>query len=887
MADTTTTGHGKPEAGTIWAERLRLETQVGRSAGSTVWKATCLRTGAAKALRLLPETMLLAAGSERDLRAVIAQYAAAKIEGVVAPEELIVAPGGAGIVLPWTDGTSLADLRLEPAEGCLAPAPARALLIQLAAILQRVHAAGLVHGALKPTNVFVDRNGQVWLADFGSAWWVGEALMRLGSQIAVMAAMPYWSFERAMGDPASVADDIHAFGATAYELLAGRPPVQPNAVGMQQMGKPPASIASRRREAGAQPADLDEAFDQLIMSCLAKEPAQRPPSFAAVLKALGVAPVEAPAKPAPVAAPAPEPAPPSPSPVAPTPPAPQAETVSVPPPAVAPVTLVAPVAAPEPPVAATTAAAAPVAERAPAPTPPALPEPPAPAVQGPAAAPPTCATAPKPAPEPVAKPAPAKTGSSLHYGEPKKKGSSLPLVVGVLVAAAAGGYFLYTRDAAPGPEPVVVAPPAPPTLADELRRDIAAMPLDATDEKITALEVKLAASLPTVPAADQGSLKATWQERQQAIKQWRAEQSVGAVEFSSTPGGAEVWAGGERRGTTPLTLSRLPKGRFAFELRLPGHVPQKAEVAVEGGKSVTWQGSLMRAKGTLRVQSSAAGDAFEVVAAATSAVVARGVTPQELALPEGDYRVSVERSGFRPIEQRVEVGAGATVAVEARFAEGRLKATAPEGSLFSVGGVVRGMAPLDLALPPGEHMLSVEYPGGRKEERRVFVQASQTLDLRFQPPAEVKPEPPVVKPDPPKPDPVTPPVTTPVTTPVTPPVTTPSVVTPAEPKKPAPVDYDRVFELSEVTRRPVPVNRVEPEMPARFRQNGLSGEVEVSAIVDRTGAVTPVSVVRSTHAELNDPTLNALRRWRFKPAEKDGRAVAVRVVIPVGYSVEP
>lgn len=860
----------------IWADRLQLEVQIGRSAGSTVWKAICVRSGAAKALRLLPETMLLAAGSERDLRAVIERHGAANIEGVVAPEELIVASGGSGIVLPWTEGPSLADLRSASAAGCLPPDETKALLIQLATILQRVHVAGLVHGGIKPTNVFVGGDGRVRLGDFGSSWWVGEALMRFGSQIAVMAAMPYWSFERAMGEPASVADDIHAFGATAYEMLAGRPPVPPNVV-LKQMGKPPAAIASRRREAGAQPADLDETLDRLIMSCLAKDPAQRPPSFAAVLEALGVAPADAPVSPPPDSPSRDEPAPLPPPAAPPTPVQVPVDTASAPPPVVAPAAPVA-MPEPEPPIATTSAAVVPDPDRSRVPNPP---EPPAPEAREPAPAPPPAAAAvAKSATKAAVERAVVKTGSSVHYGEPRKKGSHLPLLLGVVVAAAASGYFLLTRNPLSSPEPASAAPSGTSIVADDLGREIAAVSLDATDETINGLEVKLAESRPTI--ADRATLEAAWRERRQAIERWRKAQAVGAVEVSSTPEGAEVWVGGERRGTTPLTLAALPKGRFALELRLAGYVPQKTEVAIEGGKSISWRGSLLRAKGTLRVQSSVAGDAFEVMAVSTSVVVARGVTPQDLVLPEGDYRVSVERLGFRTIEQRIEVEAPAMATVDARFAEGRLKATAPEGSIFSVGGAVRGMAPLDLALPPGEHVLSVEYPGGRNEERRVFVQANQTLELRFRAPSDPKPEALVTAP-------VAAVVAPAAEAPVPSAVAAPPTVAPAESIVPAAIDYDRVFELSEITRRPEPVNTVKPEMPQpfRLRRNGTTGEVLVSAVVDRTGAVTVASVVRSTHPELDAPTLKALRAWRFKPAEKDGRAVAVRVVVPFGYRVDP
>ena len=480
----------------------------------------------------------------------------------------------------------------------------------------------------------------------------------------------------------------------------------------------------------------------------------------------------------------------------------------------------------------------------------------------------------RPEPKPAAKPAP-KPVSSLRYGEEKKPGSNKGLAIGGAVALVAIVAVLYFLNAQPSDAPAETTPTSESAVADDLRREIAALPLDASEQAVAAFQIRFGAILAQLPVGEQGPLQTAWQERRQQIERSRAARTLGSLEIKSNPSGAEVWVGAERRGTTPLLLADLPAGRFAFELRAPGYAVQKVEADVEGGRAAVWQGALVRARGSLRVESNTSGDAFEVVSVATAGVVARGVTPQDLTLPEGEYRVSFERAGHRTIEQRVEVGAAGTAKVEARFPEGRLKAQAPDGSLFSVGGVLRGMAPLDLGLPPGEHVLSVEYPGGRKEERRVFVQVGQTLELRFQPAVEPKPETPPAAPvvPPPTPAPVPAPTPTPVPTPPAP--------------APATVDYNRIFELNEVTRRPTPTTRISPDVPASFRRLGIRGDVEVSAIVDRTGTVTSVSVLKSTSPELNEPTMAAMRRWRFRPAEKDGRPVAVRVVVPFGFSVEP
>lgn len=84
----------------------------------------------------------------------------------------------------------------------------------------------------------------------------------------------------------------------------------------------------------------------------------------------------------------------------------------------------------------------------------------------------------------------------------------------------------------------------------------------------------------------------------------------------------------------------------------------------------------------------------------------------------------------------------------------------------------------------------------------------------------------------------------------------------------------------------VPVRTVSPEMPASFRREGGSGLVTVSFDIDEQGNVKDPKVEKSTHRELEEPTLKALRKWKFKPAMQDGSPVACHISIPIKFSVD-
>jgi protein TonB len=84
---------------------------------------------------------------------------------------------------------------------------------------------------------------------------------------------------------------------------------------------------------------------------------------------------------------------------------------------------------------------------------------------------------------------------------------------------------------------------------------------------------------------------------------------------------------------------------------------------------------------------------------------------------------------------------------------------------------------------------------------------------------------------------------------------------------------------------PVPVRTVAPEYPPALKREGVSGMVSVAITVDEKGNVSDARVERSSHEAFEKPAVDAVSRWRFKPATKDGAPVAVNVVVPVRFNV--
>lgn len=88
------------------------------------------------------------------------------------------------------------------------------------------------------------------------------------------------------------------------------------------------------------------------------------------------------------------------------------------------------------------------------------------------------------------------------------------------------------------------------------------------------------------------------------------------------------------------------------------------------------------------------------------------------------------------------------------------------------------------------------------------------------------------------------------------------------------------------TEPPVPVRTASPEIPMELSRTGGSGLVTVNFLVDEQGSVQDAKVEKTTSAMLDAPALRAVKKWKFKPAKRDGTPVAIRVSIPIKFEVE-
>ena len=146
---------------------------------------------------------------------------------------------------------------------------------QLAAGLDALHGAGLVHRDIKASNVVFDAVGNGMLTDFGLAR--GPAYTVLTRPGQVVGTLDYLAPELVKGERATPASDVYALGCTIYECLTGATPFgQKNLfqIGLAHLEEEPPDPTAARPEVGP-------ALGRAVLTALEKDPARRPQSAGA------------------------------------------------------------------------------------------------------------------------------------------------------------------------------------------------------------------------------------------------------------------------------------------------------------------------------------------------------------------------------------------------------------------------------------------------------------------------------------------------------------------------------------------------------------------------------------------------------------------------------
>ena len=246
--------------------------QVAKGGFGVVYRARQERFDRVVAVKVLSVTDLTDRDRERFDRECRAMGALSWHPNVVAVYDSGVADDGHPfLAMEYLSGGSLGD-RLGAA-----PFPWEEAVragVQVAGALGAAHAAGTLHRDLKPENLLVGPFGEAKLGDFGIAAVSGSSGTTTGTASLTVAHV---APELLAGDRPDERSDIYGLASTLHTLIAGRPPF------VEEQGEPVAAIITRVLRSPAPPATgAPDDLAQLLQQCLAKDPAARPQTAAAL-----------------------------------------------------------------------------------------------------------------------------------------------------------------------------------------------------------------------------------------------------------------------------------------------------------------------------------------------------------------------------------------------------------------------------------------------------------------------------------------------------------------------------------------------------------------------------------------------------------------------------
>jgi len=259
-----------PTAGEL-VGRFVVEAIIGEGGSGRVLRARHGLLGTPLALKMLSHALALSAGGARAFIREASILVHLDHPGIVRMLDVFAAHGTFFIVMPWLEGATLREHIDSGWE--FESQQVLELTEELLDALVVLHAAGLVHRDVKPSNVLIKPSGRMVLIDFGIAC----QRDRPATARQLVGSPTYCSPEQILGRPLDGRSDVYSLGCTLYEIVFGQPPFVADDID----GVVDGHLHGTARFDITPKVPIGDPFLRWLRGCLSRTRAQRPDAASA------------------------------------------------------------------------------------------------------------------------------------------------------------------------------------------------------------------------------------------------------------------------------------------------------------------------------------------------------------------------------------------------------------------------------------------------------------------------------------------------------------------------------------------------------------------------------------------------------------------------------
>jgi len=256
-------------SGSFFGPRYRIESLLGEGGMGKVYKAQDGELRRTVALKLVRPELASDPSSMDRLKQEILLASKVSHKNILRIHDLGDVAGLKFISMAFVDGRDLHQIIA--AEGKLPVPRAVRITRQLCLALEAAHSEGVIHRDLKPQNVLVDQEDQVFVSDFGLAKSLEVHASMMTSNGEVNGTPRYMSPEQVESGPVDHRSDLYSLGLILYEMVTADLPFQSDSV-LQAMYQ---RVTQSPKSPKTMNPDLPDYLVNIIMRCLEKDPAQR------------------------------------------------------------------------------------------------------------------------------------------------------------------------------------------------------------------------------------------------------------------------------------------------------------------------------------------------------------------------------------------------------------------------------------------------------------------------------------------------------------------------------------------------------------------------------------------------------------------------------------